>query len=116
MNRLLGTYNEDRVVVGYARVSSHTQKDDLDRQVKLIRRYAFEYGYGDMVVLRDVGSGLNEDRRGFRRLLKMIVDNIVSKVIVAYPDRLIRFGFKTLEYFFKIHGAVIISMSQLSHP
>ena len=45
VNRLLGIYNENRVVVGYAMVSSHTQKDDLDRQVKLIRRYAFEYGW-----------------------------------------------------------------------
>ena len=58
--------------------------------------------------MRDIGSVLNEDRRGFRRLMKMVVDNIVSKVIVAYPDRLTRFGFKTLEYFFKIHGTEVI--------
>ena len=76
--------------------------------MKLVRRYAFENGYGDMIVLRDIGSGLNEKGRGFRKLLKMITDNVVSKVIVAYPDRLIRFGFKTLEYFFEIYGTEVI--------
>ena len=38
----------------------------------------------------------------------MVIDNIVSKAIVVYLDRLTRFGFKTLEYFFKNHGTKII--------
>jgi len=34
--------NEERRVAGYARVPSHTQKDDLERQIELIKIYAKE--------------------------------------------------------------------------
>ena len=99
--------HEERKVVGYARVSSHTQKDDLERQIELIRRYAKERGW-DVEILKDVGSGLKEDRRNFQKLLKMVMNKEVSKVVIAYPDRLTRFGFKTLEGFFKSYGTEIV--------
>ena len=63
--------------------------------------------------MNDIGSGLNKDRRGFRKILKMVVDNMVSKVTVAYPDRLTRFGFKTLGYFFKIYGTEVIVINHV---
>ena len=93
--------------MGYARVSSHTQKDDLERQIELIRRYAKERGW-EIEALKDVGSGLKEDRRNFQKLLKMVMNKEVSKVVIAYPDRLTRFGFKTLEGFFKSYGTEIV--------
>jgi len=99
--------HEERKVVGYARVSSHTQKDDLERQIELIRRYAKERGW-DVEILKDVGSGLKEDRRNFQKLLKMVMKKEVSKVVIAYPDKLTRFGFKTLEGFFKSYGTEIV--------
>ena len=99
--------HEERKVVGYARVSSHTQKDDLERQIELIRRYAKEREW-DVEILKDVGSGLKEDRRNFQKLLKMVMNKEVSKVVIAYPDRLTRFGFKTLEGFFKSYGTEIV--------
>jgi len=86
-----------RVIIGYARVSSRTQKDDLERQVEVIRRYAKEKGYGDIEVLTDISSGLNEDRRSFNKLLDMIISKKVSVIIVAYKDRLTRFGYRMLE-------------------
>jgi len=58
--------------------------------------------------LKDVGSGLKEDRRNFQKLLSMVINKEVSKVIIAYPDRLARFGFKTLESFFKSYGMEIV--------
>ena len=58
--------------------------------------------------MKDVGSGLKEDRRNFQKLLSMIINKEVSKVIIAYPDRLARFGFKTLEEFFKSYGTEIV--------
>ena len=95
-------------MVGYARISSHTQKDDLERQIKLIKSYAKEEGWEiEIEILKDVGSGLKEDRRNFKKLLRMVVNEEVSKVVIAYPDRLARFGFKTLEQFFRSYGAEI---------
>jgi len=66
----------------------------------LIKSYAKERGW-DVEILKDVGSGLKEDRRNFKRLLKMVMNKEVSKVVIAYPDRLTRFGFKILKEFFK---------------
>jgi putative resolvase len=63
IKRILGL-EEERVVVGYARASSTTRKDDSERQKQLIYSYAKDKGYGEIQILSDVGSGLNENRRG----------------------------------------------------
>ena len=106
IKRILGL-KEERVVVGYARVSSTTQKDDLERQKQLLHSYAKDRGYGEIQILSDVGSGLNENRKGFLRLLEMVAERKVSKVIIAYKDRLTRFGFETLRKLFQAFGTEI---------
>ena len=110
IKRILGLH-EERKIVGYARVSSHTQRDDLERQIEEISQYAKEHGW-NIEILKDIGSGLNEDRKSFQKLIKMVMDKEVSKVIVTYPDRLTRFGFKTLQQFFQSYGTEIIVINQ----
>ena len=110
IKRILGIC-EERKIVGYARVSSYRQRDDLERQIKLIKRYARERGW-EIEILKDIGSGLRENRKNFQKLLKMVMDREVSKVIIAYSDRLTRFGFKTLEEFFKSYGTEIIVVNK----
>ena len=95
-----------RSVIGYARVSSNTQKDDLERQVEYLRQS------GVQEVITDVGSGLDEKRRGFLRLLDRVVHNEVDKVVVLYEDRLTRFGFGTLKKVFEAHGTTIEVLNQ----
>jgi putative resolvase len=92
--------------VGYARVSS-TKKDDLEGQKQLLRSYAKDKGYGEIQILSDVGSGLNENRKGFLRLLEMVTERKISKVIIVYEDRLTRFGFETLRKMFQAFGTAI---------
>jgi len=75
-------------VIGYARVSSATHRDDLERQVEYLRRR------GVQEVISDIASGLNEERKGFLRLLDKVLHNEVDKVVVSYEDRLTRFGFR----------------------
>ena len=106
IRRILGL-KEERIVVGYARVSSATQKDDLERQKQLLHNYAKDRGYGEIQVLSDVGLGLNEKRKGFLKLLDMVAERKVSKVIVAYKDRLTRFGFETMRKLFQAFGTEI---------
>ena len=110
IKRILGLH-EERKIVGYARVSSHTQRDDLERQIEAITQYAKEQGW-NIEILKDIGSGLNEERKNFQKLIKMVMDKKVSKVIVAYPDRLTRFGFKTLQQFFQSYDTEIIVINQ----
>jgi len=95
-----------RSVIGYARVSSQTQKDDLERQVEHLK------GAGVQEVVADVGSGLNEKRKGFLKLLDKVLHNEVGEVVVAYEDRLTRFGFETLRRVFEAHGATIRVLNQ----
>jgi putative resolvase len=106
IKRILGL-KEERVVVGYVRVSSTTRKDDLERQKQLIHSYAKDKGYGEIQILSDVGSGLNENRKGFLRLLEMVTERKVSRVIIVYEDRLTRFGFETLRKMFQAFGTAI---------
>ncbi|MFN3622014.1 MAG: IS607 family transposase, partial [Nitrososphaerales archaeon] len=77
IKRLLGL-KEERAVVGYARVSSSTQRDDLERQKQLISSYAREKGYGEIQILTDIGSGLNEKRKSFLKLLETVSEKRVS--------------------------------------
>jgi len=92
-------------------VSSYTHRDDLERQVEMINRYAKERGWS-IEILKDIGSGLKEDRRGFQKLLKLVMNREVSKVIIAYQDRLTRFGFKLLQQFFQSYGTEIVVVNQ----
>ena len=69
---------EGRKMVGYARVSSRTWEDNLERQIELIRRYAKERVW-EIEIFKDIGSELKEDRRSFQKLLKMVMNSEVSK-------------------------------------
>ena len=80
IKRVLGL-KEERVV-GYAGVSSTTKKDDLERQKQLIHSYA--KGLWEIQILSDVGSGLNENRESFLRLLEIVAERKVSKVIIVH--------------------------------
>lgn len=111
IKRLLGETTENGLIIGYARVSNHAQKDYLARQIEAIKQYAKEKGW-QIQILKDIGSGLNENRKNYRKLLELIAKGEVSKVVITSPDRLTCFGFKTLEFFFQQHGVEIIILNE----
>jgi excisionase family DNA binding protein len=94
---------EIRAVI-YARVSSSDQKSDLERQLQYLTQYCSSKGYRVVDVLSDIASGLKTDRRGLLKLFDYVVNRQVDVVVVTYRDRLSRFGFEYLEYFFNKHG------------
>ncbi|MEM4589473.1 MAG: IS607 family transposase [Thermoplasmata archaeon] len=106
IKRILGL-KEERIFVGYASVSYSTQRDDLERQKQLISNYAKEKGYDYIQVLTDIGSGLKENRKSFLKLLDMVSERRISKVIIAYENRLTRFGIETLKKMFTTFGTEI---------
>jgi len=97
-----------RKIILYSRVSSSTQKDDLANQVKYLKENVKDYDQ----VITDVGSGLNMRRKGFLKLLRIILNNEVSKVVIAYPDRLVRFGFEILEEVCKAHNCELVVLNK----
>ena len=102
--------NKDRIsndIVIYARVSSNSQKEDLANQVEFLKQYANAKGYIINEVITDIGSGLNYNRPKWNELLNKIIEKRISKVIVSYKDRFIRFGYEWFERFCKKFGCEI---------
>ena len=95
-----------RKVIGYCRVSSRKQKDDLERQVESLRTYLYAQG-NPFEIITDIGSGINYTKKGLQELIRRIEANQVEKVVVLYKDRLLRFGFELLETIATIHGCKI---------
>lgn len=100
------TPNLNRQVIGYCRVSSNKQKDDLERQVENMRLYLTAQGK-PFEIITDIGSGINYKKKGLRELIKLITQNKVDKIVVLYKDRLLRFGFELVEYIASLYGCEI---------
>ncbi|MFL8710954.1 IS607 family transposase [Clostridioides sp. GD02377] len=95
-----------RIVVGYCRVSTPSQKDDLETQVENLKTYMYAKGY-EFEVIKDVGSGINYKKKGLQQLIDKINNREVSKVVILYKDRLVRFGFELIEYLCEINSVEI---------
>lgn len=95
-----------RIVIGYARVSSRKQEDDLNKQIENLKTYMFAKGYS-FEMITDIGSSINYSKNGLTKLLERIHKGEVSKVVVLYKDRLVRFGFELLETVCKLNDCEI---------
>lgn len=87
-----GPIGEQKEGIIYARVSSSHQKEDLERQIQDLQAVYPKYR-----IIKDIGSGLNFERKGLQTLLDLIFDRAVKEIVVAYKDRLCRFGFQLFE-------------------
>jgi len=96
-----------RFNVIYCRVSNIKQKDDLDKQERVLKEYAISNGYKVDYVFKDIASGMNESRKDLNEMIKLVVENKVNKVFISYKDRLTRFGYNYFEYIFKMFGTEI---------
>lgn len=109
--QLLEYLNRDNLpeqlpIILYARVSTRNQKDDLERQVENLKQYAIAKGYS-FEVITDIGSGINYNKQGLKELIQKINNKEISKIVILYKDRLIRFGFELIEYLCKLNNIEI---------
>lgn len=93
-------------VVGYASVSSKKQEDDLNRQIENLSSYLKEK-YETYQIISDIGSGINYNKPGLRKLIEKINRKEVDVIVVQYKDRLLRFGFELVEYFAQLNNVKI---------
>jgi predicted site-specific integrase-resolvase len=111
IERLLGMLEDRQERVGktilYARVSTRKQQPYLENQVKRLEEYAKSRGW-KYEVIKEIASGVNENRRGLQKLLNMVKRGEVERVVIEYPDRLARFGFHYLKEFFHGFGVELI--------
>jgi putative resolvase len=91
LSQLLGIKSELSYTIGYCRVSSHDQKEDLVRQKQVLELFCASSGW-QFEIIEDLGSGLNYSKKGLKRLIRLIVDSKVERLVLTHKDRLLRFG------------------------
>ena len=106
LQKVLKIKPKNRITIGYCRVSSQKQKDDLQRQIDNVRTYLLAKGK-PFEIISDIGSGINYKKKGLRELMKRISENQVEKVVILYKDRLLRFGFELIEYLSSLYHCEI---------
>jgi len=92
INKNISNDESQRKVICYSRVSTHDQKNDLIRQSNVLEKHCSENNFKNVETITDIGSGLNYKKKGLTKLLKMLINNEVDKIILTHKDRLLRFG------------------------
>ncbi|MDD5272789.1 MAG: IS607 family transposase [Methylovulum sp.] len=105
-------HQEDtRKTVAYARVSSHDQKADLERQKQVLELYCAKQGW-TFEVVSDLGSGMNYQKKGLKRLLNAIIDDKVGRLVLTHKDRLLRFGAELVFAICEIKSVQVIILNR----
>jgi len=84
-------FADNRKTIAYARVSSHDQKDDLERQKQVLELFCSKNGW-TFDIISDLGSGMNYHKKGLKKLLNAILDGGIGRLVLTHKDRLLRFG------------------------
>lgn len=112
IKRVRGKISSEKKWAIYARVSSHEQKakGDLDRQVEYLQKILTGEAK-EIKVIKDVGSGLNDHRKGLIELMELVQAGEISDIAITDKDRLTRFGFNYLNKFCNAFGVEIHIMN-----
>jgi len=107
----LNVKQENRINIGYVRVSAKHQKDDLQRQYQVMELFLAQKGRS-FKIISDIGSGINYNKKGLSELLTLISTNQINTLYIVNKDRLVRFGYELIEKICKIHDVEIEIINQ----
>ena len=101
-------YSEEQLrdLKNYCRVSTKSQKDELEKQVENVKSYMYAKGYS-FEVITDIGSGINYKNEGLHKLISLIDSNQIIKVVILREDRLVGFGFELIQLLCELHNVDI---------
>ena len=105
----------NRPTIAYARVSSHDQKEDLQRQVYLLETYCSSKGWS-FSIIRDLGSGMNYNKRGLKQLLEQIMNGQIGRLVLTHKDRLLRFGAELVFSLCAVKNVEVVVINQGDEP
>ena len=105
----------DPLTICYARVSSHDQKAELERQHAALEAYCAAHGWRTQVI-RDLGSGMNYRKKGLQELLELILHRRTARLVVTHKDRLLRFGAELVFSLCELQGIEIVIIHQGEQP
>ena len=103
------------LTVCYARVSSHDQRADLDRQQVLLESYCAAQGW-PCIVIRDLGSGMNYRKKGLHQLLQIVLERRACRLVLTHKDRLLRFGAELVFTLCELQGIEVVVIHQGEQP
>ena len=112
IDRLLGvSKKEASLTFAYARVSSHDQKEDLQRQKQVLSTYCASQGW-NFEIISDLGSGMNYKKKGLKNLLDAILNRKIKRLVLTHKDRLLRFGAELIFTLCEIHHVEVVIINQ----
>ncbi len=99
----------------YARVSASKQRHDLVRQIEHLQDFVTNQGWNVQKIYKDIGSGVNDQRKGLHRMLKDLITLQPDFLVCTYPDRLTRFGTGFITAICNFYSVKIIYTKQHNH-
>ena len=109
--------SEQLPVVTYARVSGAKQAQNLETQSTHLKTYVEQQGWYLAAEYRDIGSGLNDQRKGLLKLVRDLPILRPAKIVVSYLDRIARFGTTVFQTIGEIFGAeIVVTHATTSEP
>lgn len=112
---LVGLNASELPTLAYARVSSHDQKADLDRQHAMLEAYCAAKGWRTEVIL-DLGSGMNYNKKGLKTLLEAILRKTTKRLVLTHKDRLLRFGAELVFTLCELQGVEVVIIHKGDQP
>ena len=100
-----------RITLGYARVSSHDQKDDLMRQKEELQLFCAQRGWS-FEIIEDLGSGMNYRKKGLIELLNRLLSGEIERLVLTHKDRLLRFGAELIFSICEIKRTEVVIINQ----
>ena len=101
-----------RVNIGYARVSSYDQKRDLHTQIRVLQQFADKKQIPMFSIMSDLGSGLNFKKKGLNQLISMILSSQIDTIYLTHKDRLLRFGNELIVMIAKQFNTKVVILHQ----
>ncbi len=108
---LLRFDNSKKKTIAYARVSSRDQKEDLERQKKMLELYCSTNRW-KYELIADLGSGMNYYKKGLKKLLDEILNGGIGRLVITHKDRLLRFGAELIFSICQAKNVEVIIMNQ----
>ena len=107
--------DKERITIAYARVSSHDQKPDLERQKEMLEMYCTAQGWS-YEIIADLGSGMNYNKRGLKKLLECIMERKAGRLVLTHKDRLLRFGAELVFSICELNDVEVVIINKGGEP
>ena len=115
LQELLGVNDLSYRTIAYARVSSPNQKEDLERQQAVLEAFCNKNGW-QTEIITDLGSGINYNKKGLLRLLELMVQGQMARLVITHKDRLLRFGTEIVFRICELKGIEVVIINKGEQP